>query len=112
MRVDRLRRAYKAGVTIVFGTDVMIGADGETRGTLAISYIDSFAEAGVPQAEILRSATIHAAKLLGVENDRGRIRPGQMADIIAVRGNPLQDISVLKAVTFVIWAEADQGSGR
>ncbi|HYP52250.1 MAG TPA: amidohydrolase family protein, partial [Pyrinomonadaceae bacterium] len=101
-RVERLKRAYQAGVTIVFGTDVMAGLDGETRGTLAIGYIDSFVEAGVPNRDILRALTTYAARLLGVEKERGALAPGMYADIIAVPENPLDNIQALKQVSFVM----------
>lgn len=100
-RVERLRRAYKAGVVIVFGTDIM--NDGQkSRGAQALEYLDSFTEAGVPPAEILRAMTTSAARLLGVENERGSIKPGMAADMIAVEGNPLDSIQVLKQASFVM----------
>ncbi len=101
-KVERLKRARQAGVTIVFGTDVMAGLDGETRGTLAIGYIDSFVEAGVPNRDILRALTTYAARLLGVEKERGTLAPGMHADIIAVPENPLDNIQTLKQVSFVM----------
>ncbi len=101
-KVERLKRARQAGVTIVFGTDVMAGLDGETRGTLAIGYIDSFVEAGVPNRDILRALTTSAARLLGVEKERGMLAPGMYADIIAVPENPLDNIQTLKQVSFVM----------
>lgn len=101
-RVARLRRAYEAGVTIAFGTDVMVGVEGETRGTLALGYVDSFAEAGIPPGAILRMMTTNAASLLGVGKERGAIAPGLWADIIATPGNPFDGIQALKRVNFVM----------
>jgi len=101
-KVERLKRASQAGVTIVFGTDVMAEMDNETRGTLAIGYIDSFVEAGVPNRDILRAMTTYAARLLGVEKERGALAPGMYADIIAVPENPLDNIQTLKQVSFVM----------
>jgi imidazolonepropionase-like amidohydrolase len=100
--VERLRRASAAGVEVVFGTDVMADVKGRTRGSLAVEYIDSFVEAGVRPAEILKAMTNRAAKLLGVEKERGALRAGMAADLIAVSGNPLDDIAVLKHVDFVM----------
>ena len=100
-RVERLRRAYKAGVTIVFGTDIMNNLH-SSRGIQALEYIDSFTEAGVSAAEILRAMTTSAAHLLDVDQERGFIRPGLAADLIAVPGNPLEDISVLRKSSFVM----------
>lgn len=100
-RVERLRRAYKAGVTIVFGTDVMNHLK-LSRGVQAIDYVESFIEAGVPPPDVLRAMTTSAAKLLGVENERGTLKQGHAADLIAVPGNPLVDIRLLRKVDFVM----------
>jgi imidazolonepropionase-like amidohydrolase len=100
--VDRLRRAYKIGVTMAFGTDVIYAQAGETRGTLSVSFIDSFVEAGVPAKAIVKIMTTNAARLLGVDNVRGAIRPGQAADIIATAESPFDNIQTLKQVTFVM----------
>jgi imidazolonepropionase-like amidohydrolase len=91
--IERLRRAYKAGVTIVFGTDIMAGLKGQTRGQLAQEYFDNFAEAGIPPAEALRTMTTNAAALLGVPNTGG---------LIAVESDPLKDLSALKHAKVVI----------
>lgn len=101
-RVDRLKRAYAAGVTIAFGTDVMVRVANETYGTLAIGYIDSFVEAGFPAKTILQLMTINPARLLGVEKQRGSIAPGKFADIIATPENPLDNIQTLRHVSFVM----------
>lgn len=98
--VERLRRAHRAGVTLVFGTDIMSAK--LNRGVEALEYIDSFVEAGVPPPDILRAMTSNAASLLGVDKKRGSLQPGMAADIIAVPGNPLEQINVLKAVSFVM----------
>jgi imidazolonepropionase-like amidohydrolase len=100
--LDRLKRAYKVGVTMAYGTDTFAAVPGETRGTLAISYIDSFVEAGIPPADILRIMTTNAARLLGVDKQRGAIRDGLAADIIATPDNPLEQIQTLKRVAFVM----------
>lgn len=100
--VDRLRRAYKIGITMAFGTDVMFSYPDETRGTLAISFIDSWTEAGVPAKETLAAMTTNAARLLGVESERGAIRAGMDADIVATPDNPLDNIQTLKKVFFVM----------
>jgi len=100
--VDRLKRARAVGVSIAYGTDIIFPAPGETRGTLSIAGIESFQEAGFTPAEILRTMTTSAAKLLGVDAQRGAIRPGMAADIVAVPGDPLADASVLRRVSFVM----------
>jgi imidazolonepropionase-like amidohydrolase len=101
-RVERLRRAYKAGVTVVFGTDIMSDVHGISRGALALEYIDSFVEAGVPPAAILRALTSDAARLLGVDQERGLLRVGAAADLIAVPKSPLADIHSLQHAQFVM----------
>ncbi|QRN99063.1 amidohydrolase family protein [Archangium violaceum] len=101
-QVERLKRAWKAGLPIVFGTDVMVEVQGQTRGSLALSYIDSFVEAGIPPRAILQSMTVHAARLLGVEKERGAIKPGLLADLVATPRNPLDDIQALKQIHFVM----------
>ena len=100
--VDRLKRAYQLGVTMAFGTDVIWAVPGETRGTLAAEYVDSWVEAGVPAKDTLQAMTINAARLLGVDRDRGAIRPGMAADIIATPTNPLDDIHAVRKVSFVM----------
>jgi imidazolonepropionase-like amidohydrolase len=100
--VDRLKRAHKIGVNLVFGTDVDVALPGETRGTLSIEYIDSWVEAGVPPADILRAMTVNAARLLGVDMERGFLKPGFAADIIATPENPVENIQTLRKVSFVM----------
>ena len=100
--VDRLKRAYKIGVNMAFGTDVDVELPGETRGTLAINYIDTWAEAGVPAADTLRALTINAARLLGVDKERGALKSGLAADIVATPENPLDNLQTLKKVSFVM----------
>jgi imidazolonepropionase-like amidohydrolase len=100
--VDRLKRAYQIGVTMAFGTDVFIAVPGETRGTLAAEYVDSWVEAGVPAKDTLQAMTINAARLLGVDRERGAIKPGLAADIIATPENPLENIQAVRKVSFVM----------
>jgi len=100
--VDRLRRSYKIGVNMAFGTDVDLALPGETRGTLAIDYIQSWVEAGVPATDTLRAMTANAARLLGVDSERGFLRAGMAADIIATPENPEENIQTLRKVSFVM----------
>jgi imidazolonepropionase-like amidohydrolase len=90
-------RAYEAGVTIAFGTDAGVSPHGEN----ALEFV-YMVEAGMQPMEAIRSATMTAAELLGVEGDLGSIVTGKLADIIAVDGNPLDDVSVLQDVNFVM----------
>jgi len=100
--VARLKRARAVGVSIAFGTDVIFPMAGETRGTLSIAFVESFQEAGFPAPAILRTMTTDAARLLGMERERGNLRPGAVADLVATEGNPLLDASALRKVSFVM----------
>lgn len=100
--VDRLKRAYAVGVPVAFGTDVVFEKEGETRGTLSAEFVTSFVEAGVPAKQILQAMTVNAAKLLGMEKERGAIAPGYFADIVATDGNPLENIDAVRRVGFVM----------
>jgi imidazolonepropionase-like amidohydrolase len=100
--LDRLKRAYKIGITMVYGTDSFFQVPGETRGTIALTYLDSYIEAGIPAPFVLKMMTGNAARLLGVDKQRGFISVGLAADIIAVPEDPLHDITALRKVTFVM----------
>jgi imidazolonepropionase-like amidohydrolase len=100
--VDRLKRAHQIGVTMAFGTDVIVTSPGETRGTLAAEYVNSWVEAGVPAKDTLQAMTINAARLLGVDAQRGAIKPGLAGDIIATPENPLENIQAVRKVSFVM----------
>jgi imidazolonepropionase-like amidohydrolase len=90
-------KAYKAGVPIAFGTDAGVFP----HGTNAQEF-GYMVEAGMPAEEALRAATITNANLLGMGDDLGQLKAGYLADIIAVEGNPLSDVGVLKEVRFVM----------
>jgi imidazolonepropionase-like amidohydrolase len=91
-----LERAIAAGVPIAFGTDAGVFPHGQNAGEFEI-----YVKLGMSPLEALRTATVHAADLLG-RDDLGFIEPGMLADIIAVPGNPLEDISVTRDVRFVM----------
>jgi imidazolonepropionase-like amidohydrolase len=83
-------------VKIAFGTDMGVGPHGDNA--LEFGYM---VEAGMPAAEALQAATYRAAQVLGV-TDIGQIEPGLRADIVAVPGNPLNDITLTRKVDFVM----------
>ncbi|MFT6723811.1 MAG: imidazolonepropionase-like amidohydrolase [Arenicella sp.] len=91
--------AYKAGVKIAFGTDSSVTPHGENADEFVMMV-----RAGMSAADAIRSATIVSANLLGVEDKLGTLENGKLADIIAVSGNPLEDISRLRKVDFVMKA--------
>ncbi len=100
--IDPVKRAYKIGVTLVFGPDVIFSTKEYPRGRLSIETIDNWKEAGIPAPVILQALTTNAAKLLGVEKTRGSLKVGMRADIIAVNDNPLDKIETLEKVGFVM----------
>jgi imidazolonepropionase-like amidohydrolase len=89
--------AYKAGVKIAFGTDSGVSAHGDNWQEFIL-----MTNAGMSNKDALKSATIETAKLLRVEDQLGQIKPGMLADIIAVQKNPIEDISTVKNVSFVM----------
>jgi imidazolonepropionase-like amidohydrolase len=93
------QKAMRMGVKIVFGTDV--GAF--EHGTNAREF-ELMVEYGMKPIEAVRAATVRAAELLRMEGQVGAVEPGKYADIIAVEGNPLEDIRALRRVTFVMKA--------
>jgi imidazolonepropionase-like amidohydrolase len=90
-------KAYKSGVLIAFGTDAGVFP----HGTNAQEF-QYMVEAGMPAAEAIKAATITNAALLGMKASLGQLQKGFLADIIAVKGNPLQDVKVLSEVEFVM----------
>lgn len=90
-------KAWKAGVPIAFGTDAGVFRHG--RNAVEFQYM---VEAGMPPMAAIKSATYHAAKLLGRLDDLGTLEAGKIADVIAVAANPLQDIKALQHVVFVM----------
>ncbi len=100
--IDRLKRAHKAGVTLAFGSDLVFKIPEMDRGQWALSLVDAYPKADVPNADALRALTVNAARLLGVDRNRGWIKQGMFADIIAMPQNPLQDIHAVQGVKFVM----------
>ena len=93
---ESLRRAIAAGVPIAFGTDAGVFPHGENACEFSV-----YVELGMTPLEALRTATLNAAELLGVD-DRGALEEGMLADIVAVPGNPLEDVSATERVVFVM----------
>lgn len=93
---ETAERAHRAGVRIAFGTDQGVGPHGDNAREFLYMV-----EAGIPAAYALQAATIHAAAVLGVD-DQGAIEAGQRADIIAVPGDPVADIEAVLDVQFVM----------
>lgn len=90
-------KAYKAGVKIAFGTDA--GVFGHGKNAKEFEYM---VEAGMPPMVAIKSATVVAADLINMPDKLGALEKGKLADIIAVDGDPLQDIKTMRAVSFVM----------
>ena len=92
-----LAKAYPAGVKIAFGTDAGVSKHGRNADEfeLMVKY-------GMPASAAIQAATMNAATLLGVDKQVGSLEPGKAADLIAVAGDPIVDITTLKSVRFVM----------
>ena len=90
-------KAYKAGVKIAFGTDSGVSPHGENA-----HEFELMVEGGMPPMKAIQSATLEGARLLRVEEKLGTLEATKLADVIAVQGNPLDDISVMRNVVFVM----------
>jgi len=96
--LQNMHNAYAAGVKIAFGTDTFgMSNHGENAQEFAL-----LVGAGMPPMEAIKAATWNAADLIGDTADIGTVQPGRYADIIAVAGDPLQDVKVLEHVAFVM----------
>jgi imidazolonepropionase-like amidohydrolase len=94
---DTFARAYRRGVPIVFGTDTGVSAHGDNAIEFALMV-----KGGMPAMEAIQSATSVAADFLDIGDTHGRISAGYQADIVAVPGNPLEDMTLMQDVNFVM----------
>ena len=94
---EALARSHAAGVNIAFGTDMGVGPHGQNAREFAYMI-----EAGMKPAAAIKAATVNAAALLDIADEVGTIAAGKSADIIAVDGNPLDDVTILERVKFVM----------
>ena len=92
-----LAKAYPAGVKIAYGTDAGVSKHGRNA-----DEFELLVKFGMPPVEAIKAATVNAADLLGLSSEVGTIEPGKSADLIAVTGDPLQDVTVLKKVDYVM----------
>lgn len=92
-----LETAVPAGVKIAFGTDAGVSLHGRNADEFELMVAH-----GMTPATAIQAATIHAAELLGLADEVGELSPGKRADLIAVAGDPLKDVTVLKRVDFVM----------
>jgi len=101
-RSQRLKRAMAAGVPIAAGSDVYVDHPGITRGVASVAVVHGYVESGMSPLEAIRTATLNAAQLLGWQERVGTLDAGKFADLIAVSGDPLKDVSELERVQFVM----------
>ena len=94
---ESLRKAVPGGVKIAFGTDAGVSKHGRNADEFELMVAN-----GMTPATAIAAATVNAADLLGVSSEVGSLEPGKRADLIAVAGDPLDDVKVLKAVEFVM----------
>lgn len=97
--LDAVRRAHAAGVKIAFGTDTGVSRHGDNAKEFALMV-----QAGMTPLQAIEAATRHAADLCGLAEELGTLEPGKAADVIAVEGDPLRNVSALEHVTFVMHA--------
>lgn len=97
MKRESFKAALKSGVTISMGSDVGVFPHGDNAREL-----EAMVNLGMPPLDALRSTTSINAKVLHMENSLGKIKPGYLADIIAVEGNPTRDISGIRKIKFVM----------
>ncbi|HET9487295.1 MAG TPA: amidohydrolase family protein, partial [Chryseosolibacter sp.] len=94
---ETFRKAYRRGVKIAFGTDAGVFPHGENA-----NEFKYMVEAGMPAMDAILSATAVNSAILGISDKTGSLEPGKLADIIATDENPLENISTLEKVTFVM----------
>jgi imidazolonepropionase-like amidohydrolase len=95
--LDMARRAHAGGVKIAFGTDSGVSAHGDNAGEFAL-----LVRAGMTPLQAIQSATVNAADHLGLAAEIGTLAPGKAADLVAVRGDPLADVTELGRMRFVM----------
>ena len=94
---ETFARGYKAGVKIAFGTDSGVSPHGDNA-----HEFELMVEGGMPPMKAIQSATMEGARLLRIEAQLGSLEPTKIADVVAVQGNPLTDISMMRKVVFVM----------
>ncbi len=97
-----VERVLKSGVKVAAGSDMCWLYPGKTRGEAAATMFSALHNAGMPSLDIIRAVTTRAAELLGWQDRVGAVEPGKCADLVAVSGDPVADISELERVRFVM----------
>ena len=92
----------RIGVKIAMGSDAWALLSGKTRGEATLVELKRLQDEGMPGIDIIRSSTMNAAELMGWADRVGELAAGKFADIIAVAGDPVQNIGLLQHVSFVM----------
>jgi imidazolonepropionase-like amidohydrolase len=98
----RIARILKSGVKFTTGSDMWFDYPGKTRGEATALMFGALKDLGMTPADVIRAATVNAAESLGWQDRIGTVEPGKLADIIAVAGDPLVDVTQLEDVQFVM----------
>ena len=102
MVVDRLKRAYRIGTKMAFGTDIIIDIEGLNRLQTNLKVLQTWKKAEIPATYVLQTMTLHASELLATEKYLGVLEPTYRADIVAVKTDPTKDIDAIGGVHFVM----------
>jgi len=97
-----VQRVMKSGVRFSAGSDMCWFYPGKTRGQTSAAILINLRQAGMPSLDVIRAITVRAAEMLGWQDRIGAIEPGKFADLIAVAGDPVADITELERVRFVM----------
>jgi imidazolonepropionase-like amidohydrolase len=97
-----VQRVLKSGVKFAAGSDMDWYYPGKTRGQNTVSRFPTLHKAGMPALDVIRAITTNAAEMLGWQDRVGAIEPGKLADLVAVSGDPIADITELERVRFVM----------
>jgi imidazolonepropionase-like amidohydrolase len=99
---DLVQRVLKSGVKFAAGSDMCWFYPGKTRGQASVSTFHNLRDAGMPPLDVIRAITVNAAEILGWRDRIGAIELGKFADLVAVSGDPIADITELERVRFVM----------
>jgi imidazolonepropionase-like amidohydrolase len=97
-----VQRVLKSGVKFAAGSDMCWFYPGKTRGQASVATFVHLREAGMPSLDVIRAITTNAAEMFGWQGRIGAIETGEFADIVAVSGDPIADITELERVRFVM----------
>jgi imidazolonepropionase-like amidohydrolase len=97
-----VQRVLKSGAKFAAGSDMGWYVPGKTRGQASVSRFPTLHQAGLPALDVIRAITTNAAEMLGWQDRIGAIEPGKFADLVAVAGDPIADVTELERVRFVM----------